>query len=292
MLENVRYEPGEESKDEAERGALADRYAALGDVFVSDGFGVVHRKQARVYDLASRLPERRRRTGQGRGRGAQAADRGARSRPYVVVLGGAKVSDKLAVIANLLKTADTLVVGGGMVFTFLAAQGHEVGKSLLEADQIETVKGYLDEAAAERQADRAADRHRRRAGVQGRRAAHRGRRRRDPRRPAGSRHRPGVGPGVRRRRRAGEDGVLERPDGRRRVGGLRRRHPGRRAGPHRGRRPLGRRRRRLRGRRARPRLRRRRLRPHLHRRRRQPGVPGGQDPARARRARHHDAGKA
>jgi phosphoglycerate kinase len=147
MLENVRYEPGEESKDETVRGELADRYAALGDVFVSDGFGVVHRKQASVYDLASRLPNA--------AGGLVLAEvevlkrlTEEPQRPYVVVLGGAKVSDKLAVIANLLKTADTLVVGGGMVFTFLAAQGYEVGTSLLEADQIDTVKGYLDEAAA------------------------------------------------------------------------------------------------------------------------------------------------
>jgi phosphoglycerate kinase len=147
MLENVRYEPGEESKDEAVRGELADRYAALGDVFVSDGFGVVHRKQASVYDLAARLPN-------AAGGLVQAEVEVLKrlteepQRPYVVVLGGAKVSDKLAVIANLLKTADTLVVGGGMVFTFLAAQGHEVGRSLLEADQIETVRGYLDQAAS------------------------------------------------------------------------------------------------------------------------------------------------
>jgi phosphoglycerate kinase len=147
MLENVRYEPGEESKDDAERGALADQYAALGDVYVSDGFGVVHRKQASVYDLASRLPN-------AAGGLVMAEVDVLRQltedprRPYVVVLGGAKVSDKLAVIDNLMTTADTLVVGGGMVFTFLAAQGHEVGGSLLEHDQIETVKGYLDEAAA------------------------------------------------------------------------------------------------------------------------------------------------
>ena len=147
LLENVRYEPGEESKDEAVRGALADQYAALGDVFVSDGFGVVHRKQASVYDLAQRLPN-------AAGTLVEAEVQVLKqltvepARPYAVVLGGAKVSDKLAVIANLLKTADTLVIGGGMLFTFLAAQGHEVGKSLLEADQIETVKGYLDEAAA------------------------------------------------------------------------------------------------------------------------------------------------
>jgi phosphoglycerate kinase len=147
MLENVRFDPGEESKDDAERGALADRYAAFGDVFVSDGFGVVHRKQASVYDVASRLPSAAGGLVQAEVEVLRQLTENPR-RPYVVVLGGAKVSDKLAVIENLLKTADTLVVGGGMVFTFLAAQGHEVGKSLLEQDQIETVKGYLDDAAA------------------------------------------------------------------------------------------------------------------------------------------------
>ena len=147
MLENVRFEPGETSKDEAERKALADKYAAFGDVFVSDGFGVVHRKQASVYELAEKLPS---------AAGALVKNEvevlkrltDDPARPYVVVLGGAKVSDKLAVIANLIKTADTLVIGGGMVFTFLAAQGYGVGKSLLEADQIDAVKGYLNEAAS------------------------------------------------------------------------------------------------------------------------------------------------
>lgn len=145
MLENVRFEAGEESKDDAVRGELADKYAALGDVFVSDGFGVVHRKQASVYDLASRLPA-------AAGTLVFAEVEVLRrltedpARPYVVVLGGAKVSDKLAVIDNLIKTADTLAIGGGMVFTFLAAQGLEVGKSLLEEDQLETVKGYLEQA--------------------------------------------------------------------------------------------------------------------------------------------------
>jgi phosphoglycerate kinase len=145
VLENLRFNPGETSKDEAERGAFADRLAALADVFVSDGFGVVHRKQASVYDVALRLPhamgglvlaevEVLRRLTQDP------------ARPYVVVLGGSKVSDKLGVIDNLLGKADRLVIGGGMVFTFLAAQGHEVGRSLLEGDQLDTVRGYLDRA--------------------------------------------------------------------------------------------------------------------------------------------------
>ena len=147
MLENVRFEPGETSKDEAERAALADKYAAFGDVFVSDGFGVVHRKQASVYELAQRLPSA---AGSLVENEVEVLKRLTvdPARPYVVVLGGAKVSDKLAVIANLIKTADTLVIGGGMLFTFLAAQGYPVGKSLLEADQIEAVKGYLNEAAS------------------------------------------------------------------------------------------------------------------------------------------------
>jgi phosphoglycerate kinase len=147
LLENLRFNPGETSKDDAERGAFADELAALADAFVSDGFGVVHRKQASVYDVALRLPHAagglvltevsvlRRLTENP-------------ERPYVVVLGGAKVSDKLAVIDNLLKTADRLLVGGGMAFTFLAAQGLEVGRSLLETDQIDTVRGYLDQAKA------------------------------------------------------------------------------------------------------------------------------------------------
>ncbi len=147
MLENVRYEPGEESKDDAERGALADRYAAFGDVFVSDGFGVVHRKQASVYDVAQRLPSA---AGELVKAEVEVLQQLVESpaRPYVVVLGGAKVSDKLGVISNLIKTADTLVIGGGMAFTFLAAEGYEVGKSLLEVDQIKTVQRYLNAAAS------------------------------------------------------------------------------------------------------------------------------------------------
>ena len=148
VLENLRFEPGETSKDDAERGAFADRLAGLADVFVSDGFGVVHRRQASVYDVAQRLPHAagdlvvaelavlRRLTEDPR-------------RPYAVVLGGSKVSDKLGVIDNLLGKADRILVGGGMVFTFLAAQGLEVGRSLLEADQLDTVRGYLERARAQ-----------------------------------------------------------------------------------------------------------------------------------------------
>lgn len=145
VLENLRFNPGETSKDEAERGAFADQLAALADAYVSDGFGVVHRKQASVYDVATRLPA-------ALGGLVQTEVDVLRrltedpERPYAVVLGGAKVSDKLGVIDNLLGTADRLLIGGGMVFTFLKAQGHEVGTSLLEQDQVETVRGYLDQA--------------------------------------------------------------------------------------------------------------------------------------------------
>lgn len=147
LLENLRFNPGETSKDAAERGAFADQLASLADAFVSDGFGVVHRKQASVYDVAQRLPH-------AAGGLVLAEVEVLRrltenpERPYAVVLGGAKVSDKLGVIENLLGTADRILVGGGMVFTFLAARGHEVGTSLLEADQVDTVRGYLEQAAA------------------------------------------------------------------------------------------------------------------------------------------------
>ncbi len=142
LLENVRFNAGETSKDDAERGAFADELAELGDAFVSDGFGVVHRKQASVYDVATRLPHT---MGQLVRAEIQVLRRLTETpdRPYVVVLGGSKVSDKLAVIDNLLGKADKLLIGGGMVFTFLAAGGHEVGQSLLEQDQLETCKDYL-----------------------------------------------------------------------------------------------------------------------------------------------------
>lgn len=145
LLENLRFEPGETSKDDAERGAFADRLAALAELYVGDGFGAVHRKHASVYDVPKRLPHA--------AGGLVIAEVTVLERlttnverPYAVVLGGAKVSDKLGVIDNLLGKADRILIGGGMAFTFLHAQGHEVGKSLLEADQIDTVRGYLRRA--------------------------------------------------------------------------------------------------------------------------------------------------
>ncbi|GAA1774174.1 phosphoglycerate kinase [Nocardioides hankookensis] len=145
VLENVRFNPGETSKDDAERAEFADQLAALADAFVSDGFGVVHRKQASVYDVAQRLPHA---MGQlvSTEIGVLRRLTEEPERPYVVVLGGSKVSDKLGVIDNLLGKADKLLIGGGMVFTFLKAQGHEVGKSLLEDDQLDVCRAYLERA--------------------------------------------------------------------------------------------------------------------------------------------------
>ncbi|MFJ4822493.1 phosphoglycerate kinase [Streptomyces bacillaris] len=145
VVENLRFNAGETSKDDAERGAFADRLAELADVYVGDGFGAVHRKHASVYDLPARLPHY---AGY-----LIATEVGVLKklttdvkRPYAVVLGGAKVSDKLGVIDHLLEKADRILIGGGMVFTFLAAQGHEVGASLLQEDQIPVVKEYIERA--------------------------------------------------------------------------------------------------------------------------------------------------
>ena len=145
LLENVRFDPRETSKSDAERAELAAEFAKLADAFVSDGFGVVHRKQASVYDVARALPAY--------AGGLVLAElevlsklTGDPGRPYVVVLGGAKVSDKLGVIANLLTKVDRLIIGGGMAYTFLKARGHEVGQSLLQEDQLEQVGGFLTEA--------------------------------------------------------------------------------------------------------------------------------------------------
>jgi phosphoglycerate kinase len=145
LLENVRFEAAETSKDDAERGELADRLAALADLYVDDAFGAVHRKHTSVYDVAQRLPHA---AGGLVARELEVLTRLTTDpdRPYVVVLGGSKVSDKLAVIEALLPKVDRLLVGGGMCFTFLAAQGHGVGGSLLEADQVDTCRRLLAEA--------------------------------------------------------------------------------------------------------------------------------------------------
>ncbi len=145
MLENLRFNAGETSKDDGERGAFADELASLADVFVSDGFGVVHRKQASVYDVAQRLPHA---AGLLVRTEVEVLERLVTDpqRPFVVVLGGAKVADKLGVIDSLLKSADRLLIGGGMCYTFLAAQGYEIGTSILDSDRLEAVKGYLKSA--------------------------------------------------------------------------------------------------------------------------------------------------
>jgi phosphoglycerate kinase len=146
LLENLRFNPGETAKSDDERKAFATRLAELGDLFVSDGFGVVHRKQASVYELAQLLPSA---AGTLIATELAVLDRLTETptRPYAVVLGGSKVSDKLGVIAHLLPRVDSLLIGGGMLFTFLAAQGHTVGSSLLETDQLDVVRGYLATAA-------------------------------------------------------------------------------------------------------------------------------------------------
>ena len=143
LLENVRFDPAETAKNDAERGALADRLAALADLYVDDAFGAVHRRHASVYDVAQRLPH-------AAGPLVLTEVEVLRrlevdpERPYVVVLGGSKVSDKIAVIQALLPTVDRLLVGGGMCFTFLKAQGHEVGTSLLDEPMLEQCRALLD----------------------------------------------------------------------------------------------------------------------------------------------------
>jgi phosphoglycerate kinase len=146
VLQNVRFNDEETSKDKDERREFAGKLADLADVFVSDGFGVVHRKQASVYDIVRELPSA---VGGLVEAEVDVLKRLTESpeRPYTVVLGGSKVSDKLGVIDNLLDKADNLLIGGGMVFTFLKAQGHEVGRSLLEEDQLDIARGYIEQAA-------------------------------------------------------------------------------------------------------------------------------------------------
>ena len=145
LLENIRFSAAETSKEESERAAFAAELAQLADIYVGDGFGAVHRKHASVFDLPKLLPH---------AAGTLVAAEvevlkkltTEPARPYGVVLGGAKVSDKLGVISNLLGKVDVMAIGGGMVFTFLAAQGHEIGKSLVEAEMLDTVRGLIQEA--------------------------------------------------------------------------------------------------------------------------------------------------
>lgn len=145
LLENVRFDPRESSKVDAEREELAGEYAALADAFVSDGFGVVHRKQASVYDIAKMLPSA---AGELVFKEIDSLSKATKdpARPYTVILGGSKVSDKLGVIDNLLDKADRLLIGGGMAYTFLKAMGNEVGTSLLEEDFVEKAGEYLKKA--------------------------------------------------------------------------------------------------------------------------------------------------
>ncbi len=237
LLENVRFNPGETAKDPAERAGFAKALASLtggedeGGAYVDDAFGAVHRAHASVYDVAELLPHY---CGDLVRREVEVlcqltGEDGAPARPYVVVLGGSKVSDKLAVISSLLPQVDRLLVGGGMCFTFLKAQGHEVGDSLLEDDQVETCRRLLAESgdkivlptdvvvAAEVSEDaQTAD----------------GAGRCHPGRAEGPRHRPGVRRPLHRGAGRGRHGVLERPDGRLRGHPVRRRHPGGGRGDH------------------------------------------------------------
>jgi phosphoglycerate kinase len=146
LLENIRFSAAETSKDEVERQVLAKELAALADVYVGDGFGAVHRKHASVFDLPKLLPHV---AGTLVAAEVEVLKKLTQNpeRPYGVVLGGAKVSDKIGVISNLLGKVDVMAIGGGMVFTFLAAQGKEIGTSLVETDLIETVKGLIKQAA-------------------------------------------------------------------------------------------------------------------------------------------------
>ena len=147
LLENLRFTEAETSKDDAARGAFADQLAQLADLYVGDGFGVSHRKHASVYDIALRLPHAAGRLIASEVSVLQRLTRGD-ERPYVVVLGGSKVSDKLGVIETFLGKADRILIGGGMVYTFLAAMGYGVGASLLEPDLVEQCRGYISKAQA------------------------------------------------------------------------------------------------------------------------------------------------
>ena len=273
LLENIRFDPRETSKAEDERASLAAELAAYGDAFVSDGFGVVHRKQASVYDVARLLPAY--------AGGLVLAEvevlrrlTGTPERPYVVVLGGSKVSDKLAVIEALLPRVDALLVGGGMCFTFLAAQGNGVGKSLLESDQIGTCRTLLESGKIVLPTDVvvadafAADADRQTVTADA-----------IPDGWLGLDIGPQSVAAFAEVLGAREDDLLERADGRVRDGPVRRGHPRRGAGDHRRPGVLRGRRRRFRGGRAGPRPGRGRVLAHLDRRRGVAGVPGGQGPS-------------
>ncbi len=275
LLENIRFDPRETSKDENERLGLAKALVELvGDdgAFVSDGFGVVHRKQASVYDVAALLPHY---AGTLVAAEVKVLEQltNAGERPYAVVLGGSKVSDKLAVIENLATKADSLIIGGGMCFTFLAAQGLSVGTSLLQEEMIDTCRQLLETygdvihlpvdivVAAE---------------VRGGLAAGDGGRRQDPGRQDGSGHRAGVGQAVHHAAVQRADDLLERADGRLRVPGLRGGNQGGGRGHHRCDRQgrvQRRRRRRLGGRGASAGSARGRFLAHFHRRRSLAGIP-------------------
>ena len=280
LLENLRFNTGETSKDEAERDAFATQLAQFADVYVDDAFGAVHRKHASVFDVAALLPR------YAGGLVLRELDvlselTGDPERPYVVILGGSKVSDKLAVIEALLPKVDKLLIGGGMCFTFLKAQGHEVGKSLLQDDMVGTCADLLARAGDKIvlpidvvTADKfAADAETQVVAADAIPAEELG---------------LDIGPdsvvlfaqAVER-----EDRVLERPDGRLRARAVRGRHPWCRRGDHEDRRFQRGRRRRLGRGRACARHRRGRVQPHLDRWRRIPGVPRGQGPAR-----HHRTG--
>jgi phosphoglycerate kinase len=151
MLENLRFNEGETSQDDAARGLFAGQLAALADLYVADGFGAVHRRHASVYDVAMRLPHAAGYLVQAEVAALSQLTEYIR-RPYVVVLGGAKVADKFSAIGNLITTADRILIGGAMAFPFLAAQGHKVGTSLLEAGQVDLAAGYLDQASHSRAA--------------------------------------------------------------------------------------------------------------------------------------------
>jgi len=149
LLQNLRFDARETSKDDVQRGLFADELAAMADLYVSDGFGVVHRKQASVYDVALRLPHAAGYLVRAEAAALRQLTTDIR-RPYVVVLGGAKVEDKLDAVDDLIGVADQILIGGAMAFPFLVAQGHKVGTSLLEADQVDLARDYLDRAAQAR----------------------------------------------------------------------------------------------------------------------------------------------